>query len=81
MQEKASSYINNPEEQKAASNVKKENPKEIKHNKPENINGENDEAPQDKKDDSSIIILILLMLLSHEGADNKLLLALLYLLL
>ncbi|MDD6728634.1 MAG: hypothetical protein PUE08_05375 [Eubacteriales bacterium] len=32
-------------------------------------------------DDSQIIILILILILSHEGADNKLIMALLYLLL
>ncbi len=35
---------------------------------------------EEEKDDSSLIILALIMLLSHEGADNMLILALLYLL-
>lgn len=39
---------------------------------------ENDEAVQDK---SFVIILALILILSKEGADNKLILALLYLLL
>ena len=43
----------------------------------EDIN-ENDEAMQDK---SFVIILALILILSKEGADNKLILALLYLLL
>ena len=44
--------------------------------KSEALNEEN----KDEKDDSSLIILALIMLLSHEGADNMLILALLYLL-
>ncbi len=44
----------------------------------------NDKDKQEKAESESgseFIILIILLLLSHEGADNKLLLALLYLLL
>lgn len=55
----------NGEEEKLKENVKK-NESEIKEN--------------EEKDDSSLIILALIMLLSREGADNMLILALLYLL-
>ena len=41
---------------------------------------ENENLPEDSED-SFLIILILIIILSREGADNKLLLALLYLLL
>ena len=40
-----------------------------------------DENEKEPSSDSSFIILMLVILLSHEGADHKLLLALLYLLL
>ena len=55
----------NGEEEKLKENIKK-NESEIKEN--------------EEKDDSSLIILALIMLLSREGADNMLILALLYLL-
>lgn len=55
----------NGEEGKLKENIKK-NESEIKEN--------------EEKDDSSLIILALIMLLSREGADNMLILALLYLL-
>lgn len=55
----------NGDEEKLKENVKK-NESEIKEN--------------EEKDDSSLIILALIMLLSREGADNMLILALLYLL-
>ena len=55
----------------------KEPPKKEEKNENKNIlKDENEE----EKDDSSLIILALIMLLSHEGADNMLILALLYLL-
>lgn len=44
-------------------------------------NGKADENERESGSDSSFIILMLVILLSHEGADHKLLLALLYLLL
>ena len=53
----------NGEEEKLKENIKK-NESEIKEN--------------EEKDDSSLIILALIMLLSREGADNMLILALLY---
>ena len=47
----------------------------------ENIEkNENETEENEEKDDSSLIILALIMLLSREGADNMLILALLYLL-
>lgn len=47
----------------------------------ENIEkNENEIEENEEKDDSSLIILALIMLLSREGADNMLILALLYLL-
>lgn len=55
----------------------KEPPK--KEEKRENKNILKDEN-EEEKDDSSLIILALITLLSHEGADNMLILALLYLL-
>ncbi|MDD6659724.1 MAG: hypothetical protein PUE60_06595 [Eubacteriales bacterium] len=55
----------NGEEERLKENIKK-NESEIKEN--------------EEKDDSSLIILALIMLLSREGADNMLILALLYLL-
>lgn len=55
----------NGEEEKLKENIEK-NENEIKEN--------------EEKDDSSLIILALIMLLSREGADNMLILALLYLL-
>ena len=55
----------NGEEEKIKKNIKK-NENEIEEN--------------EEKDDSSLIILALIMLLSREGADNMLILALLYLL-
>ena len=41
----------------------------------------NDNSSENENDKSSFIILILILLLSQEGADNTLILALLYLLL
>ncbi len=55
----------NDEEEKIKENIEK-NENEIEEN--------------EEKDDSSLIILALIMLLSREGADNMLILALLYLL-
>ena len=55
----------------------KEPPK--KEEKSENKNILKDEN-EEETDDSSLINLALIMLLSHEGADNMLILALLYLL-
>ena len=64
--------------QKRAKSLTNDNDKEHKKTdeKSEALNEEN----KDEKDDSSLIILALIMLLSHEGADNMLILALLYLL-
>lgn len=71
--------------QKRARSLTSDNEKENKKTKDEK--GEDEEKSEelkeeksDEKDDSALIILALIMLLSHEGADNMLILALLYLL-
>ncbi len=71
--------------QRRARNLTSNN--EAESPKPDNENGvtkekseELKEENKEEKDDSSLIILALIMLLSHEGADNMLILALLYLL-
>lgn len=73
MQKRANSLKNQEAEESDGKNEKeniKENVAKIENEKTEN----------DEKDDSSLIILALIMLLSREGADNMLILALLYLL-
>lgn len=60
-----------------------DNDKEHKKDNNEKDKEKSEELKEEKseeKDDSSLIILALIMLLSHEGADNMLILALLYLL-
>lgn len=91
MQMRANSYIgadNSAHKQNFGNNAGKAKPSEkqkqnVSH-KPER-NFEEDKQKTDKDDNNSdsdsFIILMLLLLLSHEGADRKLLLALLYLLL
>ncbi len=70
--------------QKRANSLKSQ--EDISDNNKNEIHKENqqnnDETIKDneEKDDSSLIILALIMLLSREGADNMLILALLYLL-
>lgn len=63
---------------KSQEDIADNNKNEIHKENPQN----NDETIKDneEKDDSSLIILALIMLLSREGADNMLILALLYLL-
>lgn len=63
--QESTSENENGEEEKLKENIEK-NENEINEN--------------EEKDDSSLIILALIMLLSREGADNMLILALLYLL-
>ncbi|MCH5316649.1 MAG: hypothetical protein J1E05_01615 [Eubacterium sp.] len=77
MQSRADSYVSGGKAQE------KEN---IPNPHKENIKKQNEtEMPvrneDSSSDDSFMTILLLLIILSHEGADNKLLLALLYLLL
>lgn len=80
MKKKAESYSNGPVAFSAERNFEN-------LNENQKINNEKEETAkpktkeEDEEKDSSFLILILLLLLSHEGADNKLLLALLYLLL
>lgn len=56
-------------------------PVEQTHKSQNESNESSESSEKESLGDSSFIILVLLMLLSHEGADHKLLLALLYLLL
>lgn len=50
------------------------------HNRPDSECLDDETNSQGESDDQSFIILMLILLLSHEGADNALILALLYLL-
>ncbi|GEM_PF-174525 len=50
------------------------------HNRPNSECLDDETNSQGESDDQSFIILMLILLLSHEGADNALILALLYLL-
>lgn len=68
MQKRARSLTNDSEKEKKIDDEKRVENEDLKAEK------------SDEKDDSSLIILALIMLLSHEGADNMLILALLYLL-
>lgn len=68
MQKRARSLTNDSEKEKKIDDEKRVENEDLKVEK------------SDEKDDSSLIILALIMLLSHEGADNMLILALLYLL-
>lgn len=78
MQSKADSYVSNPREREKVNNEKPHEEKKQEEKERDGID-KKEEAPTG--DSSFLTILIILMLLSHEGADNKLLLALLYLLL
>ncbi|MDD6567224.1 MAG: hypothetical protein PUF01_00050 [Eubacteriales bacterium] len=67
--------------QKRARSLTNDSEKENKIDDEKRVENEDLKAEKsDEKDDSSLIILALIMLLSHEGADNMLILALLYLL-
>ena len=78
MQSKADSYVSGGKAQEKV-NIQKPPKEDIqKHNERENTS-KLDELFS--SDDSFMTILLLIIILSHEGADNKLLLALLYLLL
>lgn len=83
MQSRAESYVPHEKETKTNQNSVHSEKKNISSPMPvtEEKPKEDKSDEKDEKDSSYFIILILLMLLSHEGADNKLLLALLYLLL
>ena len=78
MQSKADSYVSGG---KAQEKVNIPNPPK------EDIQRQNEREKSSKldelfsSDDSFMTILLLIIILSHEGADNKLLLALIYLLL
>ena len=77
MQSRADSYVSGGKYQE-----KEDTPKPLK----EEIQKQNEtetmiKREESSQDDSFITILLLIIILSHEGADNKLLLALLYLLL
>lgn len=77
MQNRASHFVNDGQEPppKAEKKQHKAPPKQSESPKPEQ---EKEDLPQDK---SFFVILAMLMLLSKEGADQTLILALLYLLL
>ncbi len=77
MQNRASHFVNDGQEPPPKSEKKQHQvpPKQSEPPKPEQ---EKEDLPQDK---SFFVILAMLMLLSKEGADNTLILALLYLLL
>ena len=78
MQSKAESYVSNPRDREKV-NIPKPPKEDIqKHSERENTS-KLDELFS--SDDSFMTILLLIIILSHEGADSKLLLALLYLLL
>lgn len=80
MQSRAESYVPHEKNNQNSVNTEKKN---ISSPLPKTDEKPNEDKldEHDEKDSSYFIILILLMLLSHEGADHKLLLALLYLLL
>ena len=80
MHSRAESYVSNGKNNQNSVKDEKVNippPAPSDTPKREDTNQEN----ESEKDSSNFIILVLLILLSGEGADNKLLLALLYLLL
>lgn len=71
--QKRASRLTDEKENENKNNIDKKDESKANHEEP-------DKASANEKDDSSLIILALIMLLSHEGADNMLILALLYLL-
>ena len=77
MQSRADSYVSGGKAQEKE-NIPKPPKEEIQKQSETEALPKKEEASQD---DSFITILLLIIILSHEGADNKLLLALLYLLL
>ena len=83
MQSRAESYLPHDRENKNNQNSVNSEKKNISAPPFETEEKQKEDMPSEKeeKDSSYFIVLILLMLLSHEGADHKLLLALLYLLL
>lgn len=78
MQSKADSYVSGGKAQEKV-NI----PKPMKEDIPKQNEREKPAKTEElfSSDDSFMTILLLIIILSHEGADNKLLLALLYLLL
>ena len=83
MQSRAESYVPHDRENRSHQNSVHPEQKNSSSPLPEMEEKPKEDKPSenDEKDSSYFIVLILLMLLSHEGADHKLLLALLYLLL
>lgn len=93
MKERASSYIDfqEKEEENNRSHARKDEghrgeernrrgEQEEIHNRPDSECLDDETNSQGESDDQSFIILMLILLLFHEGADNALILALLYLL-
>lgn len=82
MQRKADSYIgiDNSFDKAVAEAPKTERNAERKSKPPEQEKSRDHQEQEEHEAHSEFIILVLLLLLSHEGADSKLLLALLYLL-
>lgn len=77
MKQRASAYID--AEEKEEKNGFPPKPEPPPAQKPETKANEQ-EREQEQEQEQSFIILMLILLLSHEGADNSLILALLYLL-
>lgn len=80
MHSRAESYVSHEKNNQNSVKPEKKNissPTPLMEEKPK----EDKPSDNEEKDSSYFIVLILLMLLSQEGADHKLLLALLYLLL
>lgn len=75
MQNRASHYIGDDTEKKL------ENKAEVKNNIPNCEPSPAESSDEDENSKSSLMILALILILSKEGADNMLILALLYLLL
>lgn len=90
MQSRANAFASGDFSNKSnnSANVKKENqkqqcaPEQRKQRSAfdKNESQTDNEIADDEKENQTFIILLLLLILSHEGADGKLLLALLYLL-
>lgn len=93
MQMRANSFIGAENSEKNHNFENQQAQNKSAHNEHSNINDKDNNTNENKSifdflgndkgqpSDSSFIILMLLLILSHEGADSKLLLALLYLLL
>lgn len=79
MQRRASAYID-PQEKEEKKETQQETEKTAPPLQMPEIPAPCASEEQTEDEDSSFIILMLILLLSHEGADNALILALLYLL-